>query len=77
MKKTLVYERILYELNKINKMLSAKFFAQTSIEINTIETELNKHKKKLYNYLLLFDTMIDDNELLFNSKYNISDKCKD
>ena len=29
--KTLVYERILYELNKINKMLSTKFFAQTSV----------------------------------------------
>ena len=77
MKKILVYERILYELDKINKIESAKFFAQTSVEINTIETDLNKHKKKLYNYLLLFDTMIDDNELLFNSKYNISDKCKD
>ena len=75
--KILVYEIILYELDKINKIESDKFFTQIYIEINTIETELNKHKKKLYNYLLLFDTMIDDNELLFNSKYNISDKCKD
>ena len=75
--KILVYERILYELDKINKIESVKFFAQTSVEINTIETELNKHKKKLYNYFLLFDTMIDNNKLLFNSKYNISDKCKD
>ena len=74
--KILVYERILYELNKINKMLSAKFFAQTSIEINTIETELNKHKKKLYNYLMLLYTIVDDEELLFNLKYNIRDKCK-
>ena len=59
--KILVYERMLYELNKINKIWSVNFFAQTSVKINTIETELNKHKKKLYNYLLLFDTMIDDN----------------
>ena len=46
--------------------------------MNTIETELNKHKQKLYNYLMLLDTMVDDEELLlFNSKYNISDKYKD
>ena len=45
--------------------------------MNTIETELNKYKQKLDNYLMLLDIMIDDNELLFNSKYNISDKCKD
>ena len=57
MKKTLVYERILYELNKINKILSAKFFAQISVEINTIEIELNKHKKNhiiIYYYLILW-----------------------
>lgn len=75
--KTLVYKMILCELDKINKIESAKFFVQTPIEINTIEAELNKHKQKLYNYLMLFDTMIDDEELLFNSKYNISGKCKD
>ena len=76
-KRTLIYEIILCELDKINKIESAKLIAQTRIKMNTIETELNKYKQKLDNYLLLFDTMIDDNELLFNSKYNISDKCKD
>ena len=50
MKKILVYERILYELDKINKIESAKFFAQTSVEINTIETDLNKYKK---NYIII------------------------
>ena len=46
--------------------------------MNTIETELNKYKQKLDNYLMLLDTMVDDKELsLFNSKYNINYKCKD
>lgn len=73
-----IYEKILYELDKINKIESAKFFAQTSVEINTIESELNKHRWKLYNYLKLFNAKINDDEsLLFNSKYNISGKCKD
>lgn len=73
-----VYRKILYELDKINKIESAKFFVQTSFEINTIETEVSKHRWKLYNYLILFNAMIDDDEsLLLNSKYNISGKCKD
>ena len=67
--RTLIYEIILCELDKINKIESAKFFAQTPVEINTIETELNKHKQKLDTYLMLLNTMIDDDELLFDSKY--------
>ena len=77
-KRTLIYEIILYELDKINKIESAKLIAQTRIEMNTIEIELNKYKQKLDNYLMLLDTMVDDKELsLFNSKYNISCKYKD
>lgn len=77
-KRTLIYEIILCELDKINKIKSAKLIAQTPVEITTIETKLNKHKQKPYNYLMLLDTMVDDEELLlFNSKYNISGKCKD
>lgn len=73
-----VYRKILYELDKINKIESANFFVQTSVEINTIETEISKHRWKLYNYLILFNAMVDDDEsLLINSKYNISGKCKD
>lgn len=73
-----IHKKILYELDKINKIESAKFFVQTSVEINTIETEVSKHRWKLYNYLILFNAMINDDEsLLINSKYNISDKCKD
>ena len=76
--RTLIYEMVSCELYKINKIKSAKLIAQTQVEITTIETELNKHKQKLYNYLMLLDTMVDDEELLlFNSKYNISGKCKD
>lgn len=71
-----IYKKIIYETDEINKIESAKFFAQTSVEINTIETEVNKHRWKLYNYLILFNAMIDDDEsLLLNSKYNISGKC--
>lgn len=73
-----VYKKIIYEINEIDRIESAKFFVQTSIEINTIETEISKHRWKLYNYLILFNAMIDDDEsLLINSKYNISSKCKD
>lgn len=71
-----IYKKIIYETDEINKIESAKVFAQTSVEINTIEYELSKHRWKLYNYLILFNTMIDDDEsLLLNSKYNISGKC--
>ena len=77
-KRTLIYEIILCELDKINKIESAKLIVQTRIEMNTIETELNKYKQKLDNYLMLLDTMVDDKELsLFNSKYNINGKYKD
>ena len=76
-KRTLIYKIILYELDKINKIDLTKLIAQTLVEITIIETELNKHKQKLYNYLMLLDTIVDDEELLFNSKYNIIDKCKD
>ena len=76
-KRTLIYKIILYELDKINKIDLTKLIAQTLVEITIIETELNKHKQKLYNYLMLLDTIVDDEELLFNSKYNISGKCKD
>lgn len=73
-----VYKKIIYEINEINKIESAKFFAQTSVEINTIETEVSKHRWKLYNYLILFNAIVNDDEsLLINSKYNISGKCKD
>ena len=77
-KRTLIYEIILCELDKINKIESAKLIAQTRIEMNTIEIQLNKYKQKLNNYLMLLDTMVDDKELsLFNSKYNIIGKYKD
>lgn len=73
-----IYKKIIYETDEINKIESAKFFVQTSVEINTIETEVSKHRWKLYNYLILFNAMIDDDKsLLINSKYNISGKCKD
>ncbi len=36
-KRTLIYEIILCELDKINKIESAKLIAQTRIEMNTIE----------------------------------------
>ena len=76
--RTLIYEIILCELDKINKIESAKLIAQTPIEMNTIEYELSKHRWKVYNYLILFNAMVDDEKLsLFNSKYNISGKCKD
>ena len=75
--RTLIYEIVSCELDKNNKIESAKLIAQTLVEITIIETELNKHKQKLYNYLMLLDTIVDDEELLFNSKYNISGKCKD
>ena len=71
-----IYEKILYELHEINRIESSKIFVQTSIEINIIEYELSKYRWKVYNYLILFNAMIDDEEsLLFNSKYNISGKC--
>lgn len=71
-----IYKKILYELDEIDRINSAKFFAQTDIEINTIEHELSKHRWKAYNYLILFNAMIDDDEsLLLNSKHNISGKC--
>lgn len=77
-KRTLIYEIILCELDKINKIESSKLIAQTRIEMNTIEIQLNKYKQKLNNYLMLLDTMVDDKELsLFNSKYNIIGKYKD
>ena len=55
-----IYEIILCELDKINKIESAKLIAQTPIEMNTIEYELSKHRWKAYNYLILFNTMVDD-----------------
>lgn len=71
-----IYRKILYELDEINKIESTKFFDKTSVEINTIEYGLSKHRWKVYNYLILFNAMIDDDEsLLLNSKYNISGKC--
>lgn len=71
-----IYKKILYELDEIDRINSAKFFAQTDIEINIIEHELSKHRWKAYNYLILFNAMIDDDEsLLLNSKHNISGKC--
>ena len=72
-----INKKISYILDEIDRLKSTIISNKTLIEKNTIESKVNKHKWE-YDYSILFNDMIDDEEsLLINSKYNISGKCKD